>query len=276
MRPLNSFKKRVIGWLARSVRTIVLEELRNELELALDRDASDVHRQLKRVARDDSAEWLRANVPLPLLKSDRYELMKACAPSVPPEGLILEFGVWTGNSIRHLASLFPSRRIHGFDSFEGLDEPWITAPVGEFDLRGKLPEVPANVTLVKGWFDDTLPGFLAEQPGKVALLHVDSDLYSSCKTIFSLLRDRIVPGTVIVFDELYNFPGWRDCEYKAFLEWQSETGAEVEYLGYTASPGQDWSGHQVAMRVTFLGANGVVAREECRIPAPSIPDGART
>src|SRR4051812_42297721 len=56
MRPLNSFKKRVIGWLARSVRTIVREELRNEVELALDRDASDVHRQLKRVARDDSTE----------------------------------------------------------------------------------------------------------------------------------------------------------------------------------------------------------------------------
>src|SRR4051794_13164582 len=62
MRPLNSFKKRVIGWLARSVRTIVLEEVRGQLEMALDRDASDVHRQLKRVARDESAEWLRENV----------------------------------------------------------------------------------------------------------------------------------------------------------------------------------------------------------------------
>jgi hypothetical protein len=65
-----------------------------------------------------------------------------------------------------------------------------------------------------------------------------------------------VPGTVIVFDELYNFPGWRDCEYKAFREWQAATGAEIEYVGYTATPGPDWSGLQVAMKVISYGAAG--------------------
>lgn len=49
--------------------------------------------------------------------------------------------------------------------------------------------------------------------------------------------------------ELYNFHGWRDCEHKAFLEWTEATGARTEYLAYTATPGPDWSGHQVAIRV---------------------------
>jgi hypothetical protein len=40
-----------------------------------------------------------------------------------PGGLILEFGVATGRTIRHLGSLTKSP-IYGLDSFEGLPEAW--------------------------------------------------------------------------------------------------------------------------------------------------------
>jgi hypothetical protein len=52
----------------------------------------------------------------------------------------------------------------------------------------------------------------------IALLHIDCDLYSSTKTIFELLSDRIVPGTVIVFDELVNYPAFKKHEVLAFYE----------------------------------------------------------
>ena len=52
----------------------------------------------------------------------------------------------------------------------------------------------------------------------VAFIHVDCDLYSSTKTIFSLLSDRIVPGTIILFDEYFNYPNWQQHEYKALQE----------------------------------------------------------
>jgi hypothetical protein len=61
---------------------------------------------------------------------------------------------------------------------------------------------------------------------------VDCDLYSSTKTIFRLFRDRIRPGTVIVFDEFFNYPGWQRGEYKAFSELLAETGWKHEWLGY--------------------------------------------
>jgi hypothetical protein len=32
-----------------------------------------------------------------------------------------------------------------------------------------MPQVPAHVTLIKAWFNETLPGFLAAHPGKVSL-----------------------------------------------------------------------------------------------------------
>jgi hypothetical protein len=94
--------------------------------------------------------------------------------------------------------------------------------------------VRPNVILHKGWFDETLPDFVAENPGPVAFLHVDCDLYSSTKTIFQYVGDRIVPGTVIVFDEYFNYPGWREHEHKAFQELVQERNLKYRWLAYNS------------------------------------------
>ena len=75
-----------------------------------------------------------------------------------------------------------------------------------------------NVVLHKGWFDETVPDFAETHKEAIAFMHVDSDIYSSAKTIFTHLGDRIVPGTVIQFDEYFNYPGWKNHEYKGFQE----------------------------------------------------------
>jgi predicted O-methyltransferase YrrM len=111
-----------------------------------------------------------------------------------------------------------------------------------------LPAVVENVELVVGWFDDTLPGFAAAHADEaLALLHVDCDLYSSTKTIFAALARHIVPGTVIIFDEYFNYPEWRLHEYKAFAELTRERGIDYEYIGLVPSH------QQVAVRVTRVG-----------------------
>ena len=56
---------------------------------------------------------------------------------------------------------------------------------------GNLPPVRGNVRLTKGFFENTLPGFVAQHPGaKIALLHIDCDLYSSTVTILKNVGDR--------------------------------------------------------------------------------------
>jgi hypothetical protein len=57
-------------------------------------------------------------------------------------------------------------------------------------------------------------------------------LYSSTKTIFDELADRFVPGTVIVFDEYFNYPNWQQHEYKAFQEFVAKHGITYQYLGF--------------------------------------------
>lgn len=147
----------------------------------------------------------------------------------PADGLILEFGVFSGRTLNLLAGLTP-RTVYGFDSFEGLPEDWRPG-FGKGRFAANLPEIVKNAELVVGWFDQTLPGFLAAHPGPIALLHVDCDLYSSTRTIFTLCRERIIPGTVIVFDEYFNYPGWRKHEHRAFQELIAETGYSYEWLG---------------------------------------------
>jgi tetratricopeptide (TPR) repeat protein len=132
-------------------------------------------------------------------------------------GLVLEFGVRRGTSIRHLAGA-AGQTVHGFDSFEGLPEDWGAEQASVLTTDAQLPEVPATVTLHAGWFENTLPGFLAGHPGPVRLVNIDSDLYSSARFVLFALAERIGPGTVLVFDEMIGNRTWADDEYKAFGE----------------------------------------------------------
>lgn len=223
--------------------------IREVLEEAYFDDSYNISRAIQRQARDDSASWVLANIPLEKRFHDRYALMQACLKIAPSEGLILEFGVYKGNSVRFIGEKVAPRPVFGFDSFEGLDEPWIYEQPGSFNDVDTLPTVPSNVRLIKGWFNKTLPGFLTEQTGPIALLHIDSDLYSSAAYVLEAVQDRLRSGSVIVFDELFNFPQWRNVEFKAFGEWQERTGAKVEYVGFVSERGRDWSGHQVAVRI---------------------------
>jgi hypothetical protein len=94
------------------------------------------------------------------------------------------------------------------------------------------------VRLHKGWFNDSIPVYLQALGGKttpIAYLHVDCDLYSSTRTIFELLGDRIVPGTVIVFDEYFNYAGWEAGEYLAFQEFIQASGLRYKYITYNHS-----------------------------------------
>jgi hypothetical protein len=168
-------------------------------------------------------------------------ILRRAIDEAPDEGLVAEFGVAGGFTLREIAS----RRLpaHGFDSFEGLPEDWVSdQPKGSFAQR-QLPEV-GGAELHVGWFEDTLPGFLAAHPEPFAFVHLDSDLYRSTKTVFDLAGDRLVPGTVLLFDEYFNYPGWEQHEHRAFMEFVDRTGRSFEYLAYNAV------GQQVLARIT--------------------------
>ncbi len=192
---------------------------------------NDIEAKVFELATTEAAEYVLANMPEISGTIDPLFLIEHCAKRARRDGLYMEFGVFKGQTINHIAS-FVELTVHGFDSFQGLPEDWGACQKGTFTTNGELPAVKRNVELHVGWFDNTLPEFLKIHTGIVTFLHIDSDLYSSAKTILTLLADRIVTGTIILFDEYFNYPGWRQNEYLAFQEFVKEHNVRYKYIGY--------------------------------------------
>jgi len=123
--------------------------------------------------------------------------------------------------------------VHGFDSFEGIPEDWHDEGRGSYSTKGIIPKVPSNIHLHTGWFDATLPKFLADHSDNVRLINIDCDIYSSTKTVLGLLAKRIVKGTVIIFDEYIGNQHWREDEFRAFQEAVKANGWTYEYIAFS-------------------------------------------
>ena len=184
--------------------------------------------------------------------------LNAVLKHVTLDGLWMEFGVYRGRSMKIIAGVAANRgvQVYGFDSFEGLPDYWDSSnPKGCYSLNGVIPngmiddrvpnanpgmydtspsratlDWPSNVTLIKGLFEDTLDSFLLEHSGSAAYVHIDSDIYSACKTVLSALKPRIVSGTILDFDEICDYDDYREHEIKAFAEFLLDTGIQVECL----------------------------------------------
>jgi len=215
----------------------------------LDLDAKDIERALQRKALETTVNFILNERRLLKAKvfKDKFELLKDAVKEITIDGLIMEFGVYKGETINYIATLLPNKQIYGFDSFEGLPETWrYNFYKGTFKID-TLPKTRNNVILIKGWFEDTLPIFI-EKIGNspISFMHVDCDLYSSTKTIFYYLKNNIVPGAVIGFDEVFNYPGWEEGEFKAFYEFVEECEVAFEWLGFVIN------NEQVALKITRI------------------------
>jgi hypothetical protein len=156
-------------------------------------------------------------------------------------GEIVECGVGGGLSLGMLGLLTEDgeqrRRIWGFDSFEGLPEPSAQDEAhrepervkagrlahGEAEVRAGLVgagfsnrDLKRRFVLVKGFFPVSFPQYSGD---RIALLHLDVDLYQSYKDCLEWFEPLVVPGGVIAFDE-----------YRS-RHWVGATAAVDEYFG---------------------------------------------
>jgi predicted O-methyltransferase YrrM len=197
---------------------------RRDISYALDIDATA-----------DTAAFVREHLPKVPVFWNPHDTLRFALEQVEGPGLALEFGVATGTTLTLIAAALSDEcRVVGFDTFDGLPELWRTGfPVGEF-AQETPPQVP-GAELVPGLFEDTLPAFLAGTDEPVGFAHLDADLYSSTTTVLDLIGDRLRPGAILVFDEFFNFPGWRQHEYRAWCEFVARSGRTFDYLAYTGN-----------------------------------------
>jgi len=189
---------------------------------------------------ESGADYILFNMPNAVLFRGPKELMNHSINLAHNSGNYCEFGVLTGTSIKFIENLRIKKGIteqilvHGFDSFEGLQEDWAGSfgmTKGYFNVSGKLPRVSRRIKLYKGFFADTLPSFLDDNPEPIAFMHLDADTYESTKYVLSQVISRIRIGTIIIFDEYIGYPGWKNGEFLAFQEIVNEYGIKYKYLG---------------------------------------------
>lgn len=180
-------------------------------------------------------------------------------------GDVMEFGVFTGVSLALLAKALSfdeagaPRRLVGFDSFEGLppsadeharwragacatNQAWHPLlPVGgrvtpqvTHDLFAacRLPQP----TLEVGPFGTTLPAVVPSKYARVAVVHVDCDLYESTALVLDGIAPALQDGALVLFDDWFHYkgnPGKGEARaFAEFLERHPEWEA-VHYRAYS-------------------------------------------
>merc|ERR1719480_443944 len=58
-----------------------------------------------------------------------------------------------------------------------------------------------NVIFLPGYFNETLPTVSKKGLGKLAILRIDGDLYTSTMDVLQNLYDKVSPGGFIIFDD---------------------------------------------------------------------------
>jgi len=149
-----------------------------------------------------------------------------------------------------MAWAVPGRHSVLFDSFEGLPDPkpidgsrairWFE---DESTEHRKLQAAEASAVeameragqsdfeIVKGWFEDTVPGW-AEKKRPIAVLRLDADWYDSTILCLEQLWPLVSPGGVVIVDDYYT---WDGCS-RAVHDYLSRTQAEERL---------EWSSHGV-------------------------------
>jgi O-methyltransferase len=132
-------------------------------------------------------------------------------------GVLVELGVYQGDSARVIHHLYPDRPFHLFDTFSGFTGKDLQMETGEAatytpdhfadtNIQSVLKKIDGNhnVIIHQGYFPESAGDF-SEQ---VALVNLDADLYIPTKAGLELFYSLLSPGGVMmVHDYNYKWPG---------------------------------------------------------------------
>lgn len=130
------------------------------------------------------------------------------------EGHIIEFGSYRGGNALFMAyvakELYPKITVHALDTFEGMP---VTDKAKDAHNEGDFEDVDldelkiyakkiglTNLEFHKGTFQDTTKGIL-EEAKQISLAHIDCDIYSAVVYAYEAVKDYMVPGGYLVFDD---------------------------------------------------------------------------
>lgn len=168
-------------------------------------------------------------------------------------GDYLEFGLWRGKTFGYAHRMMHRHGrdmiLWGFDSFQGLpdtgehpDNIWYkgqfacTRPQFEAILKSRGFR-PSEYELVEGFYSESLDQAAHSRLSgrKAAVVYIDCDLYDSTIQVLDFVQSYLVDGSIICFDDFYNYKGDPEQgEQKAladFLQKQARVRV-IPYMDY--------------------------------------------
>lgn len=167
--------------------------------------------------------------------------------------LFLELGVFTGFTSWIIANHIKGNKLYGFDTFTGLPEDWKTSngnvlfPKNTFDTGFGVPHSEKNVEFIQGLVEDTLPAFLSQKNIPVKFVHLDLDLYNATKVSLLNLYKYLDTESIVVLDDVYNFPNYEEFAIKAFVDTLDNSKFNITPIA-TISWYEGWS--NIALKLT--------------------------
>jgi O-methyltransferase len=163
---------------------------------------------------------------LTLITRDRCDVIFRLSryASVLP-GSMAELGVYKGGSAMLLAWANPGKRLHAFDTFQGIPN----ADAIDGHANGDFGDVSAGtihrlrdlkIQVNVGPFPET--GEICRNE-RFCFVHFDGDTHRSCRDFLAFFWPRMVNGGILLFDDWLN-PQCQGVE-KAIMEHCQETGA---------------------------------------------------
>lgn len=166
-------------------------------------------------------------------------------------GDYFEFGLWRGKTFGYAHRMKQrygrhEMKLWGFDSFQGLpatgehsDNIWYegqfacTRPEFETILASRGIRQP-EYELIEGFYNESLNEDTHQRLNgrKAAVIYVDCDLYDSTIQVLNFIQSYIVNGSIICFDDFYNYKGDpAQGEQKALAEFTQQQ-PQLHFIPY--------------------------------------------
>jgi tetratricopeptide (TPR) repeat protein len=182
-----------------------------------------------------STKWVFSLPELPKIFFSRWNFYDAVIALSDTSRPFYEFGVWRGNSFKHLIKTYKTG--FGFDTFTGLPEDWYDEKRGTYPSFGSVPKIKGGEFIV-GKFEDTLPKFFSKKRPTASLINFDADLYSSTLCALNNSKKVIDDKTVLIFDEFIMTKNWEQDEFKALNEFCDNSNISFEVIAISFNSGQ--------------------------------------
>ena len=141
-----------------------------------------------------------------LLECANLEFSKTSKKKKKKGGVFyVEFGVAFGETSKYLTSRTKVPFVyHGFDTFEGLPNPWRRLPAGAFSADGATPNIVGeNIHFYKGLIEETIGQADFTTP-LMKIIIFDFDLYEPTLFAFNYIFSEIKKGDIVYFDEAFD------------------------------------------------------------------------